>query len=151
MSYNLKALMFGKNKRQPKKKKKKSEMSPMELQEEATLNAWRGACKRRDKFRCLTPMTTECNGGLQVHHCVLKVQWEKTKYLPDNGVCLCQKHHFFGAHSDSPEIQREYDRMVKRKIGVERFLEIEKMKGVYKWSISDLQKLEEELNNSYRG
>lgn len=137
-----------------KKKKKKAPKTPFQKQEDKTEKAWKEACKRRDGFRCQKPLNLseqeiECSGFLQVHHCVNSRGHNKTKYMLDNGITLCSKHHYFGAHSDKPEISRNYERHVKRRIGVKQFVNIETMKGVHKYSLSDLIEIENKLNSLY--
>ena len=49
--------------------------------------------KERDENKCQFPGCTKRRFGIEVHHIV---RWKDSialRYNPDNGVCLCNKHH----------------------------------------------------------
>jgi hypothetical protein len=105
---------------------------------------WRERVRERDK-KCLMSGVGACSGELHVHHAI--VEWGKSRlcrYIVDNGVLLCSRHHIWGVHSDSaPEFLREYlsrlDRKIppRRQAAIKRFARMNKEKA---WDYESMEK-----------
>jgi len=60
---------------------------------------WRTVCKARDDYKCAVCTQTEY---VNVHHIIGRQNYG-TRWLPENGVCLCPTHHKF-SRTDSAHI-----------------------------------------------
>lgn len=58
---------------------------------------WAQAVKARAQNKCEVCGKTE---RLHAHHVIPRTNYS-TRYLVENGVCLCYKHHFYWAHKDA--------------------------------------------------
>jgi len=60
---------------------------------------WRTVCKARDDYKCVACGQTEY---VNVHHIIGRQNYG-TRWLPENGICLCPTHHKF-SRTDSAHI-----------------------------------------------
>ena len=72
------------------KRKKKSKVKICD-------NLWANAVKKRAGFKC-----EYCgkDSSIQSHHVIPRTNYA-TRYMIENGVALCYRHHFYFAHKDA--------------------------------------------------
>jgi 5-methylcytosine-specific restriction endonuclease McrA len=59
---------------------------------------WSLLVRERDGYKCqLEGFEKDCGGAMQAHHLVGRTE-ESTRWVPENGVCLCYSHHIYGVH-----------------------------------------------------
>ena len=97
---------------------------------------WSKAVKKRAGYKCeyCGKETT-----LQSHHMIPRTNYA-TRYMLENGVCLCYKHHFFFAHKDALGFGDWFKKKRKKDV-----IKIESMRGCQ--LKNDYSKIELDLKN----
>lgn len=62
--------------------------------DDPTYKAWRKKVYRRDKYTCQWPGCT-CKKRLSAHHIQKWSEAPSLRFIVDNGITLCYKHHKF--------------------------------------------------------
>lgn len=69
--------------------------------------SFRRQCVERDGGECLVPsceatVTAEPSEAGEVHHIIERKLWQDGGYIPENGACVCNKHHRYAEENVIP-------------------------------------------------
>ena len=100
-----------KRKVKPKAKKVKKR-SPDKILADKCDEQWSLLIRERSGYKCaLEGFEKQCGGVMQAHHLIGRTELA-TRWVPENGVCLCYSHHIKGVHyTNATEMNHE---LIKR-------------------------------------
>jgi hypothetical protein len=80
---------------------------------------WREIIYLRDRRTCQMPLCGRQGRYVQAHH-LFSRRRTSTRWEPDNGLCLCAKHHIWGAH----EHPVRFHEFLRKRLGPARYNEL---------------------------
>lgn len=125
--------------------------SPKDVALLAAENAWKAACRRRDKEKCVLCDKSKENGFvIQIDHCFSRTA--SPLFLdPRNGTTLCSGCHFQKTYKQKA-VDKIVDGYVRLREGEKWWAEAMQTatsKEIKKWNIQELEDLTKELNGMF--
>lgn len=73
-------------------KSDRSQLKRQDRKDNPDYKRWRQAVWERDNYRCCIN-TGSCHGKIQAHHIYRFSDYPTLRYVVDNGITVCQRHH----------------------------------------------------------